>query len=217
MLDRSGGLIWCSQNHNNNRFDVETIRILHRHEQLTLHMSARNSQRPDSRASTQSATSHQNESLLSAQQDAKSAQVAYMSQQGPEAALLDYHNNMAPQPMPQYQQMPQQQHHMGHQHSHSVQFPMQYPAQDSPYMQQDMAYNQQPRMGSVPLTASALPDLSDERRRKGSAVTATNDKELREMLSKNEGRPLREVAQEVIQKERTPMAEKTKQLFAMLW
>lgn len=37
------------------------------------------------------------------------------------------------------------------------------------------------------------------------------------MLAKNEGRPLRDVAQEVIQKERTPMAEKTKQLFAMLW
>lgn len=82
-------------------------------------------------------------------------------------------------------------------------------------MQQDMAYTQPARMGSVPL--SVLPDLSDDRKKKGSAVTATNDKELREMLSKNEGRPLREVAQEVIQKERTPMAEKTKQLFAMLW
>ncbi|KJX98437.1 hypothetical protein TI39_contig412g00041 [Zymoseptoria brevis] len=174
-------------------------------------MSTRTSQRPDSRASTQSATSHHNEALLSAHHDAKA--VAYMSQ-GPEAALLEYHNNMAPQPMPQYQQVPQQP-HMGHQHSHSVQFPMQYPAQDSPYMQQDMAYTQPARMGSVPL--SVLPDLSDDRKKKGSAVTATNDKELREMLSKNEGRPLREVAQEVIQKERTPMAEKTKQLFAMLW
>lgn len=60
-------------------------------------------------------------------------------------------------------------------------------------------------------------DVHDDKRRKGSAVTATNDKELREMLAKNEGRPLREVAVEVIQKERTPMAEKTKQLFAMLW
>ncbi len=37
------------------------------------------------------------------------------------------------------------------------------------------------------------------------------------MLQRNEGRPLKEVAQEVIAKERTPMAEKTKQLFAMLW
>jgi regulatory factor X len=177
-------------------------------------MSTRNTQRPDSRASTQSATSHHNDGLLAVQNDAKSAQVAYISQ-GPEVALLEYHNNMAPQQMPQYQQIQQPQQHMGHQHSHSVQFPMQYTAQDSPYMQQDMAYNQHTRVGSVPL--AALPDLSDGTRRKGSAVTATNDKELREMLSKNEGRPLREVAQEVIQKERTPMAEKTKQLFAMLW
>ncbi|EME43198.1 hypothetical protein DOTSEDRAFT_132769 [Dothistroma septosporum NZE10] len=60
-------------------------------------------------------------------------------------------------------------------------------------------------------------DVHDDKRRKGSAQTATNDKELREMLAKSEGRSLREVAQEVIQKERTPMAEKTKQLFAMLW
>ncbi len=60
-------------------------------------------------------------------------------------------------------------------------------------------------------------DMAEDKRRKGSAATATNDKELREMLQKNENRALRDVAQEVIQKERTPMAEKTKQLFAMLW
>lgn len=71
------------------------------------------------------------------------------------------------------------------------------------------------RAGSVPNHSG--PDTHDDKRRKGSAVTATNDKELREMLAKNEGRPLKDVAQEVIQKERTPMAEKTKQLFAMLW
>lgn len=82
-------------------------------------------------------------------------------------------------------------------------------------MQQDMTFAQHTRVGSVP--AQMAPDMPDDKRRKGSAVTATNDKELREMLVRNEGRPLREVAQEVIQKERTPMAEKTKQLFAMLW
>lgn len=176
-------------------------------------MSARNSHRPDSRASTQSATSHHNDAI--AAQDAKSAQAAYMVP-GPEAALLEYHATMLPQQMPQYQQVQAQQ-HMGHQHSHSVQFPMaaQYTAQDSPYMQQDMTFAQHTRVGSVP--AQLVPDMSDDKRRKGSAVTATNDKELREMLVRNEGRPLKEVAQEVIQKERTPMAEKTKQLFAMLW
>ena len=81
------------------------------------------------------------------------------------------------------------------------------------YAHPDVPYNANVRVGSVPATA----DLHDDKRRKGSAVTATNDKELREMLAKNEGRPLKDVAQEVIQKERTPMAEKTKQLFAMLW
>ena len=82
-------------------------------------------------------------------------------------------------------------------------------------MHSDNGFNNQMRMGSVPANSGA--EMGDDKRRKGSAVTATNDKELREMLSKNEGRPLRDVAQEVIQKERTPMAEKTKQLFAMLW
>ena len=67
---------------------------------------------------------------------------------------------------------------------------------------QDMQFANHVRVGSMPLQ---------------SAPDAPNDKELREMLSRNEGRPLPEVAQEVIQKERTPMAEKTKQLFAMLW
>lgn len=90
-----------------------------------------------------------------------------------------------------------------------------YSAHDSPYMQPGMTYNEPVRLGSVP--ASIAGAETEDKRRKGSAVTATNDKELREMLSRNEGRPLKEVAQEVIQKERTPMAEKTKQLFAMLW
>ena len=82
-------------------------------------------------------------------------------------------------------------------------------------MPQDVGYSNHVRVGSVPLQSGT--DLQEDKRRKGSAVTATNDKELREMLAKNEGRPLKDVAQEVIQKERTPMAEKTKQLFAMLW
>lgn len=85
-------------------------------------------------------------------------------------------------------------------------------------MPQDMSFQQPPhyaRTGSVSVQSSA--EMGDDRRKKGSAVTATNDKELREMLSRNEGRALREVAQDVIAKERTPMAEKTKQLFAMLW
>lgn len=102
---------------------------------------------------------------------------------------------------------------MGHQHAHSASFPVPPYQSDQQYGQPDMAYAQHVRVGSVP----AGSDMHDDKRRKGSAVTATNDRELREMLSKNVGRPLKDVAQEVIQKERTPMAEKTKQLFAMLW
>ncbi|UJO18592.1 Transcriptional regulator RFX1 [Fulvia fulva] len=174
-------------------------------------MSARNSQRPESRASTTSATSHTNDLLQQSQQDAK---VAYMNQ-NPEAALLHYQSSIPPQPIAHYDAVPQ--HHLGHQHAQSVAFPVQaqYGVHDSPYMQQDMTFPQHIRMRSVPVQASM--DLHDDKRRKGSAQTATNDKELREMLAKSEGRSLREVAQEVIQKERTPMAEKTKQLFAMLW
>lgn len=82
-------------------------------------------------------------------------------------------------------------------------------------MQPDSSYTNHVRMGSAPIQSGS--EMHDDKRKKGSAVTATNDKELREMLAKNEGRPLRDVAQEVLQKERTPMAEKTKQLFAMLW
>ena len=128
----------------------------------------------------------------------------------PEAALLNYHASMD-----HVQQFDLSQHsHMGHAHSHSASFPLQggYSAHDQSFMQPDVQYNDHVRVGSVP-----IPDGHDDKRRKGSAVTATNDKELREMLAKNENRPLKDVAQEVIQKERTPLAEKTKQLFAMLW
>ena len=177
-------------------------------------MSACNSQRPESRASTTSGTSQQNEGAFSAH-DVKTGQMSYIPH-GPEAALMQYHQtNMPPQMVAQFDAVHQP--HLGHQHAQTVHFPVSAPygAQDSPFMQQEIAFAQHARMGSVP--AQVVPELHEDKRRKGSAVTATNDKELREMLAKNEGRPLRDVAQEVIQKERTPMAEKTKQLFAMLW
>ena len=166
--------------------------------------------RPQSRASTTSVVSDRNDdpSMLAARQ--------VHASEGPEAALLQYGANMTSQP-DTYHGMPHQQ-PMGHHHSQSASFPLPQHmsfTHDSPYMQQDPMYAGHVRVGSVP--AQMVGEMVDDKRRKGSAVTATNDKELREMLAKNEGRPLREVAQEVIQKERTPMAEKTKQLFAMLW
>jgi len=58
----------------------------------------------------------------------------------------------------------------------------------------------------------------DEKKKRGSnSGSATNDKELREMLARNVGRDLKDVAAEVIATDRTSKAEKSKQLFAMLW
>ncbi|KAF2114771.1 RFX DNA-binding domain-containing protein [Lophiotrema nucula] len=58
----------------------------------------------------------------------------------------------------------------------------------------------------------------EEKKKKGSASgSLTNDRELREMLNKNSGRDLKDVAAEVIATDRTSKAEKSKQLFAMLW
>ena len=60
-------------------------------------------------------------------------------------------------------------------------------------------------------------DAEETKKKRGSTCTATNDRELRELISRNEGRGLRDVATEVIATERTPRAEKSKQLFAMVW
>nr|POE65220.1 gpi mannosyltransferase 4 [Quercus suber] len=174
--------------------------------------------RPASRASTTSATSQHNDASIFVSRDAKSMSVV----EGPEAALLQYQASMDPTMQgPQYG-MQQRQQGMNYSHvqsmPHAVMGGSNYHTRDPASMSQDLSF-QQPqqyvRTGSVSVQSGA--EMGDERRKKGSAVTATNDKELREMLSKNEGRALREVAQDVIAKERTPMAEKTKQLFAMLW
>jgi regulatory factor X len=67
-------------------------------------------------------------------------------------------------------------------------------------------------------TPGPLNGEADERKKRGSTSgNATNDKELRELLVRNDGRSLRDVAAEVIATDRTSKAEKSKQLFAMLW
>ena len=179
-------------------------------------MSARSTQRPDSRASTMSATSQNEDASQTSQITHPAAPAAYQGH-GPEVALLQYQAGMPAQHAHSYDMLGHHPQHFNHQHSHSASFPMQggYAIHDGAYVQTDMGYGNHARVGSVP--AQSVAEMQDDKRRKGAAVTATNDKELREMLAKNEGRPLRDVAQEVIQKERTPMAEKTKQLFAMLW
>ena len=64
---------------------------------------------------------------------------------------------------------------------------------------------------------SGVETMDDTKRKRGSTCTATNDRELRELISRNEGRGLKDVATEVIATERTSRAEKSKQLFAMIW
>jgi len=59
--------------------------------------------------------------------------------------------------------------------------------------------------------------LEDEHRKPRSSTGATNDTELKELLRNNVGRSLDDVSREVVANERGSAAEKTKQLFAMLW
>ncbi|KAH8725435.1 RFX DNA-binding domain-containing protein [Phaeosphaeriaceae sp. PMI808] len=60
-------------------------------------------------------------------------------------------------------------------------------------------------------------DSEDKKKKASASGSATNDKELRQLLAQNEGRNLKDVAAEVIQNDRTSKSEKSKQLFAMLW
>jgi regulatory factor X len=59
--------------------------------------------------------------------------------------------------------------------------------------------------------------MEDQAKKAAPSATATNDRELRELLNKNRARTLPDVAAEVIATERTSKSERTKQLFAMLW
>lgn len=133
----------------------------------------------------------------------------------PEAALMHYGNPQGGRMEAAMLQQTLQAQHL------AASMGEQYPGQVQQFMPQDNSYMFQTNEYGVPMQMPTFPQINggepEERRRKGSSATATNDKELRELLVKNENRGLQEVAQEVIQKERTPQAEKTKQLFAMLW
>jgi regulatory factor X len=82
-------------------------------------------------------------------------------------------------------------------------------------VQQYLGY---PAEGTPQPSFMAPPTDGEDKKKKSSASgSATNDKELRQLLAQNEGRHLKDVAAEVIQNDRTSKAEKSKQLFAMLW
>ncbi|KZF22579.1 hypothetical protein L228DRAFT_128965 [Xylona heveae TC161] len=61
------------------------------------------------------------------------------------------------------------------------------------------------------------PDDTTIKPKKGSSSSIANDNELRRLHRENKGRSIKEVACEVLANERGPKAEKTKQVFAMLW
>jgi regulatory factor X len=63
----------------------------------------------------------------------------------------------------------------------------------------------------------AAAEEEETKKRGGAAATQSNEKELRASLEQNLHRTLKDVAKEVLDSERTTRAEKTKQLFAMLW
>lgn len=65
-----------------------------------------------------------------------------------------------------------------------------------------------------------LPDNAgggDVKVKKGSASSIANDQELKRLYQENKTRTLRNVADSVLQEERGPRSEKTKQIFAMIW
>lgn len=54
-------------------------------------------------------------------------------------------------------------------------------------------------------------------KKKGSGASQANDIELRRLFRENEHRSLLDVANEVKQEEKGPKAEKSKQVFGMIW
>ncbi|KAK8223637.1 RFX DNA-binding domain-containing protein, partial [Phyllosticta capitalensis] len=124
-----------------------------------------------------------------------------------------------------------QPHHYQHQHplshsqqmSHPAQAHLQYATMDQNLLHAAHALGSQESIMMNPQqadfvnnshapTAVASGAETDDKKKKGSTASATNDKELREMLSRADGRSLKDVADEVLRTERTSRAEKSKQL-----
>lgn len=80
----------------------------------------------------------------------------------------------------------------------------------------DGSYNGGRSLESMPPTTQPGTD-GEKKDKKASNTTAANEKELRELLEKNEHRSLESIARDVRNAERTQKSEKAKQLFAMRW
>ena len=101
----------------------------------------------------------------------------------PESQLLQY--QAAQQPQQPFLDAQQQQQFAQMQAAQGIPFQMQHNmsfSHESPFIQQqEMPYHGHARLESV--AAGSGPEMGDDKRRKGSAATATNDKELREMIT----------------------------------
>lgn len=131
------------------------------------------------------------------------------------------------------QAMPQQQYQanglpMNAEHQAQFQNQMQnntayYHSHHIPYSTQQTGleyYGAMPIQESQPQHSQATAQLamdSEDTKKRGNAKDPNNEKELRKSLEANLGRDLTSVAKDVLESERTSRAEKTKQLFAMLW
>ncbi|KAL1637310.1 hypothetical protein SLS58_009401 [Diplodia intermedia] len=196
-----------------------------RRSRSTTSVSTKASQRPLSRASTTSL-----QSQTTQDQHSNDFQQPY-PQHGlaqPQQQHMGHQAQSHMQYAPVDQSMLQAAHSLGHQDNMMM---LQYQQHAAPQMipQHSQEYAHPPPNPYMHLqqqtsdyangnpVAAASGAETDDKKKKGVSASATNDKELREMLTRADGRSLKEVADEVLRTERTSRAEKSKQLFAMLW
>ncbi|KAH9872911.1 hypothetical protein J1614_005306 [Plenodomus biglobosus] len=183
-------------------------------------MSTR-SNRPLSRASTTSV--HSFEHFQQQPQHARAASFTHMPQyhapftsEALQPALIQAAQQVSAQDQLINMSLESVQQYLGYQADAASQQPpsngQPAPALDThPYHHSLAQQSQQQHFMAPPM------DAEDKKKKNSTSGAATNDKELRQLLNQNEGRNLKEVAAEVIQNDRTSKAEKSKQLFAMLW
>lgn len=108
------------------------------------------------------------------------------------------------------------QQYLGYPADSTTAHPEQNPLSAQPVQSHDYHHSLSQQSQAQNFMAPAM-DTEEKKKRSSTSGAATNDKELRQLLNQNEGRNLKDVAAEVIQNDRTSKAEKSKQLFAMLW
>lgn len=133
-----------------------------------------------------------------------------------ENAQSQSHNQMGAQMGQASNQMPPHQQHMQHDQTAYYAAP-----QNIPYEHQHMDYsfNAHPPQHQQRHSLNGMTPMMelDTTKKPRLSTGQANENELQDMLNSNISRSLEEIAAEVVANERTSHAEKTKQLFAMLW